>query len=498
MGKTSLIAQPFLDWHGIWPGQAGRDDQARSWLQDPPQGIRLRVQPARKSAPWLRSERPWEGLLGWQRTVLFEEDRYRMWYWVSAPDAAGTIFTCYAESVDGFDWERPELGLYEFQNSSANNIISERSRFSFDSVFIDPVAPAEERYKAIDPQAQFFRRGEQVPSTQQTKMEFRAIRAAMQGEGCTPGAIDAEAEIRQVVRGAVSADGLHWKILEKPLIEVGKTALDSQNVAAYDEDTGEYVAYLRGHLQRRRSVRRTGGSQFGNWHPTRIVLTIDPQDEPDDDIHAPCYCRCPGSGRHLMFASIFHRLSATRDVQLATSWDGWHWTRPDCQPIITRETEDGEYSTIDANPTLVPLGKEWGLPYFGGGQRHDTWGAGPYFGNEFRWAMWKPDRLVALEAPTQGQLTTIERICQGKELRLNFQTEVGGWVRVGLAHKPTTPPTQVQELKGYGIEDCDVMEGDEISKAVTWRGEGDLSALKGREISVRIRMARAKLFSVAL
>ena len=54
--------------------------------------------------------------------------------------------------------------------------------------------------------------------------------------------------------------------------------LDTQNIAAYDEDAGEYVAYLRGHVGRRRCVRRTGGKDFGNWHEPRMVMMLDPQD----------------------------------------------------------------------------------------------------------------------------------------------------------------------------------------------------------------------------
>ena len=47
------------------------------------------------------------------------------------------------------------------------------------------------------------------------------------------------------------------------------------------------------------------------------------------------------------------------------------------------------------------------------------------------------------------------------------------------------------------MDDCDPLEGDEVSQAVTWKGRGDLSSLKGRDICVQIRMSRAKLFSMA-
>jgi hypothetical protein len=137
MGKASLVQQPFLDWYGIWPGLAGRDEHGRSWLADAPRGIRLRVQPARKSEVFFRRERPWEQHRINHKIVLFEEGRYRMWYSASGSDEPTEGFICYAESIDGFYWERPELGHYEFRGSTPNNIICDQAYFRFHSVFRD-------------------------------------------------------------------------------------------------------------------------------------------------------------------------------------------------------------------------------------------------------------------------------------------------------------------------------------------------------------------------
>ena len=42
------MPQPFLDWYGVWPGQAGIEG-GQAWVQDPPVGVRLAVQEASKS-----------------------------------------------------------------------------------------------------------------------------------------------------------------------------------------------------------------------------------------------------------------------------------------------------------------------------------------------------------------------------------------------------------------------------------------------------------------
>ena len=501
MSDNRPITQPFLDWGGIWPGQSGRDEEGRSFFEDPPQGVRLRVQEADKSEPFLRRERPWEEQDLSSMVVLLDGGRYRMWYVGVAPGDPLVRSICYAESEDGFEWHRPELGLCEFQGDRANNILYDASQFGFQSVFVDPSAPAAERYKAIDSNVNYYRDGALVSSAQQNRTEIGEIRKAMELEGYAPDQIDAKAEIRHVVRGAVSPDGLSWTLLEEPLLDVGKTLLDTQNIAAYDEDTGQYLAFLRGNVERRRSLRRTGGSEFGHWDDTRIVLTSDPQDPPHVDFYNSSYCRCPSSGRHLMFVSIFDRPAATLDIHLATSRDGWNWSRPERRPIVDLQTSTGQYSALYASPNLVPLGDQWGIGCLGVDRLHD-WAE---YGNpeaepdgEYCWALWKPERLVALEAPLEGQFTTIERICHGDRLLLNFDTEPGGWIKVALVEPPGTPPAPVPELPGFEMDNCDVLDGDHLCQAVSWKGNEDLSALAGRQVSVRIRMAKARLYSLTI
>ena len=51
---------PFLDWFGIWPSHRKRDDDGTTWSQDPPQGIELTQEQARKSPVFFHKERPWE------------------------------------------------------------------------------------------------------------------------------------------------------------------------------------------------------------------------------------------------------------------------------------------------------------------------------------------------------------------------------------------------------------------------------------------------------
>ena len=53
-------------------------------------------------------------------------------------------------------------------------------------------------------------------------------------------------------------------------------------------------------------------------------------------------------------------------------------------------------------------------------------------------------------------------------------------------------------MPGCGLEAADPLVGDELGRMVTWRGSGDLSALAGREVSVRLHLKRAQVFCLSL
>ena len=55
------------------------------------------------------------------------------------------------ESSDGITWHKPELGLVDFRGSTANNLVIDDPDLVNFSPFLDPEAPAQERYKGYRP-----------------------------------------------------------------------------------------------------------------------------------------------------------------------------------------------------------------------------------------------------------------------------------------------------------------------------------------------------------
>ena len=89
-------------------------------------------------------------------TVLRVDDELRMWYGGEGDDSGqkGTRM-CYAVSTDGINWEKPDLGLVEFNGSRANNLLRFDSEHAKRMVSIlvvhDPDDPdPERRFKLIN------------------------------------------------------------------------------------------------------------------------------------------------------------------------------------------------------------------------------------------------------------------------------------------------------------------------------------------------------------
>ena len=85
--------------------------------------------PRRYAKPVVVSDRPWEGehrVQAWGSVIQEPDGLLRMWYFAfnterlaGESDRGGY---CYAESRDGFHWEKPDLGVVEFRGSKKNNL----------------------------------------------------------------------------------------------------------------------------------------------------------------------------------------------------------------------------------------------------------------------------------------------------------------------------------------------------------------------------------------
>ena len=49
MDDLKAATRPFLDWYGIFASHRKEEADGRIWSQEPPTGVRLAIEPAKKS-----------------------------------------------------------------------------------------------------------------------------------------------------------------------------------------------------------------------------------------------------------------------------------------------------------------------------------------------------------------------------------------------------------------------------------------------------------------
>jgi hypothetical protein len=271
LGLWGMQSLPPLHWSG----------------RDVPKGIRLRALPAQKSAPYIRPDSPWEGVIG-APTVIQEGGLYRLWYEVVPPEdiasgAAGERnLLCYAESDDGMRWRKPALGIAVYQQQSNNNIVyggalAPEWGYHGGSVFVDPSASPAERYKAFHlgflsrEQFEFY------------KPDYPAV---------DPHNERSKPKRPHALFGAVSPDGIHWKPLEAPLV---LQVSDTQNIAYYDDFLKRYVAYFRTWVMGRRSIGRAETVDFRRFPLPETLIWPSADVGPSDLWYANGKTVYPGS-----------------------------------------------------------------------------------------------------------------------------------------------------------------------------------------------------------
>lgn len=489
------ISWPFLNWSLV---QGGRvefiDRKTKTRLQSPssrnvPYGITLKPEKAKKTPFWLKADKPWESMrINGYLTVIYENGVYRLWY-----EAFDAEFTkrgdfssrlCYAESKDGFNWEKPAIGFIEYKGNKNNNIVFDSTLngglgYHGGTVFIDPIAPSDERYKLI-----YMASKNGIPQ----------------------------------IRGAVSEDGLFWKSIPDPLLD--NYFSDTQTTAYYDVGLRAYIGYFRSWTRNgfynffcykerlnkgkltdntdwsavsRRAIARSVTKNFRNWPVPETILELPATYHPSHDLYTNAHTLYPGrEDLHLMFPAQYNRERDSLEVYLATSDDGINWTYFGDEPIIPLEENRNE-GAIYTGCNIVPLNDgRMALPCCEFSFTHNNYipGMADYSG-EYFWATWERDRLVAVEAVEKGEfsLPILTLSNQMNILTINFVTKPAGEIRVQISDEKGEP------FPGYTFSECNPINGDSLDCRVSWKEYISLNPLSGKQVIIQFRLCQAKIYS---
>lgn len=441
------------------------------------QGMTLRVNPPVKAGPAIQPDKPWEaGEIGFCVSVAKDADEYKIWY--LAHDAANAYHVCYARSADGITWEKPKLGLIEYGGSKDNNIVM--AGVVETTVFIDPVAEASKRFKAV---------------------------AAMHWPDPKKAGLYVW----------TSPDGLRWTCGPRVLPFLPDTA----NQAFYDTRLKKYVANIRVWAPLRMVGRVEMEDILKPWPyqpldkpyfiwgtdkiavPSRevpIVFAYDQRDPvPSDHYNAACIQYPWAADAYFMFPSAYRHYpeppvgkwgnDGLVDIQMAVSRDGVHWSRPTREPYVPMGME----GTLDCGQLYMAVGivrsGDAIFQYYGGYRNTHGAPAGTHGGGICR-LLQRPDGFLSADAAYDGgQFTTPVLRFSGNRLVLNVDGSALGTGKVALLD------ASGKEIPGFGLAQCDQIEGNSVRKVVHWKGQSDLGSLRGKEVRLGFSMRAMKLFS---
>jgi len=423
-----------------------------------------------KNNPLFKEDKPWEPRFDNPYcSVIYDEEEktYKCWYsiftrsgprgdfpgeglasekraWVPWREGARGFGLCYATSKDGIHWEKPELGLIDFNGNKNNNIVIEYTHGVAVIKDLHETDP-QKRYKAIHPE------------TRNSAVWF-------------------------------SPDGIRWgKKLNAGPIDRG----DTNQGVWWDEDLNKYVLITRhwggakttgrygrgGHRQKSRSV----SSDFLNWSKAEVVIEgLDLRMQ----IHDMPVVK--HAGVYIGMVGLFDIDASRQWCELAWSPDSieWHRIQPG-KPLIPNGPVMGDYDWGCIFASVPIIRKDEILIYYGANDgRFMAWRNG-----FFCLAHMRPDGFAGYEqiaggSNKTGSLTTKAVSVVGNALCVSADVAPSGFVKVTLFDK----------------DDKKLAEGKLVTTTVSdamieWKDEFSLEKLKGKEIRLKFELRESKIFS---
>ncbi|MBM3187187.1 MAG: hypothetical protein FJZ90_00505 [Chloroflexi bacterium] len=402
--------------------------------------------------PIMLPEYPWEGQGIIRPTVMHDAatDSFRMWYQTynrPLPDPYRWM-VCYATSSDGLHWDKPSLGLVDYEGSRENNIVYCPREFQPVGFFDNPVVVCD----ALDPDPE-----------RRYKMTFYLRHA--------------DPQRRHAIYCATSPDGLRWQANTEPMLP----GLGDRHRLIWDERIARWVLTTRPEkaiavrltgFGTHRVVARTESADLRSWSPAETIMKMEDEDAADLEF----YSMMPFNygGQYVGLLEAYSTGSESQCMELCSSWDGIHWSRVlRGHPILPLGSEGDWDDTRLATGENAPLLRgDWLWMWY------DGWRVG--HGPQVRpcaigLVTLRRDAFAGMSASRNlGQLVTEPVEIAAPHLLVNIAPHGGaGWVAL--------LDEAGQAIAGYSKEDCAALTEDRVDAPVLWTG-GDLSRFRGQRL----------------
>ena len=449
-------------------------------------------------------DKPWEKQGAGYFTVFYDEAYkggiYRLYYKALSTEYSDTeTRIAYMESPDGINWERPSLGLCEFQGSRDNNLIIMRNMPGMPpvldnfQVFVDdnPNRVVKERYKAV--------------------LQY------------VPGSGMFDMENPLYLMSYVSDDGLVWRPHE---IVTYQGRFDSLNTCHWNREHGKYFCFIRNfHYPEHkpleadpkqinfkkiiRDIRIVESEDFIHWTEPELltyggaediqlytngitpyyraphILTGFPTRYTERREWTRNYDRLCGAEMRKKKCAIEPRLGlAITDCLFMCSRDGHTWLRPDeailrpdpereinwiygdCYPAVGMIETPGEYEGEDSEISM----------YTGAGQWRET----PCF--LMRRTIRKDGFMLRHAGGRQEKIVTKVFSYEGERMLLNFATSGRGYIHITLRDTETGAEIHSDEIFG-----------NRTDRQIDF--DGEVKAFSLRPVIMEIEMRDADVYS---
>lgn len=376
-----------------------------------------------ESNPLFIEDKPWEkrfdNLYG---NVIFdaEEKIYKCWYSPFIVDRSAKGMTleqrqkkyspgpgremgiCYATSKDGINWNKPDLGLVDYEGSKKNNIVWRGPHGA--GIWKDD--------RDSDPARRY-------------KMIFQGIATSH------------------------SPDGINWS-QPKKVTGIGKIAGDTHNNAFWDPHSRKYLGFTRTWGDLGREVTRIESSDFQSWQSNGVVMTG--LEKGLQTYAMPVFMH---GGVYLGLVAIHAQRPVDRVwTELAWSPDSknWHRIAPGKALIPCSENVlEYDYGCVYACAYPVFLDSEIRLYYGGSDYLHYGWRNG-----SLCLATLRPDGFAGYEQESKDKpavITTTAISYARQEIRITADLKKGGSIIVSLIDD------KGQEIAKAGIVSKTVTDG---------------------------------------
>lgn len=467
-------------------------------------GLRRHFHQARRygDKPVFKADHPWEKDAAFVDTgmVIYDEKKkiFKAWYQGGSCYGPGDGSNmCYATSSDGVNWDKPLLGLVEFDGSKDNNIVLMAT-----GMMHDP-APVID-YTDPDPQRRFkvtWWGGREDASQESGWLEGHCV--------------------------GFSPDGLHWT--EHPGNPVWTGDAEVAVPFGIEHRHGKITVYCSADGYGMRVVARTESDDLVNWElPPKIEFQKSDEDIPGTEYGGLCGVNYEGIDIGMLWVienkanppftqqqwqdivernikqgfigpPIAMNSASPRTIhtELVVGIDDKEWQRVNRKPLIPFGPQGSWDECLSLSGRPIVANDQIYIYYTGQGRSKKFLDLGYPPDQVGDWdintglATLRLDGYASLQ-PEEADGMVVTKPFQLKGANVAVNADIKGTLKLEALDENDKP------IDGFTAEESKPITGDHLRAKAMWASKSDMNELLGHQIKLKIALEDAQLYSIAI